>query len=86
VVDLDGDSSSEGEGSARKWRDYEVETSIAIRGEMEEEFLRCAKKQGLLLLLFFFLEGSVFCFVCIAHIKNFKKKFWILQKLDPGLK
>ena len=48
VVDLGGDSSSEEEGSTRKWRDYEVETLIAIRGEMDEEFSRCAKKQGML--------------------------------------
>jgi hypothetical protein len=55
VVDLDGGSSSEGEGFAPiKWRDYEVETLIAIRREMEEEFSRCAKKQGLLLLLLLF--------------------------------
>jgi hypothetical protein len=47
VVDLDGDSSSEGEGSTpTKWRDYEVETLIVIRGEIKEEFSRCAKKQG----------------------------------------
>jgi hypothetical protein len=36
VVDLDGGSSSEGEESAWKWRDYKVETLIAIWGEMEE--------------------------------------------------
>jgi hypothetical protein len=55
VVDLDGGSSSEGEGSAPiKWRDYEVVTLIAIWGGMEEEFSRCAIKQGLLLLFFFF--------------------------------
>ena len=28
VVDLDGGSSSEGEGSARKWRDYKVDSNL----------------------------------------------------------
>ena len=46
VVNLAG-SDSEEENASRKWRDYEVETLISIRGEMEEEFSRCAKKQGL---------------------------------------
>ena len=29
-----------------KWKDIEVETLIAIRGEMEEEFSKTANKQG----------------------------------------
>ena len=32
-----------------KWRDYEIETLIAIRGEMEEEFAKSARKQGIYL-------------------------------------
>ena len=39
---------SEGEEEAPiKWRDYEIETLIAIRGEMEEEFAKSARKQGM---------------------------------------
>ena len=30
-----------------KWKDYEVETLIAIRGEMDEEFARTTNKQGM---------------------------------------
>jgi hypothetical protein len=46
---------SEGEEEALiKWRDYEIETLIAIRGEMEEEFAKSARKQG-----FFFLNPYV---------------------------
>ena len=30
-----------------KWRDYEIETLIVIRGEMEEEFAKTARKQGM---------------------------------------
>jgi hypothetical protein len=30
-----------------KWKDIEVETLIAIRGEMEEEFSKTANKQGM---------------------------------------
>jgi hypothetical protein len=44
-VDLDGGSSSKGEGFApTKWQDYEVEMLIAIWGKMEEEFFKCAKR------------------------------------------
>jgi hypothetical protein len=58
VVDLDGGSSLEGEGSVpTKWRDYEVKMLIAIWEEMEEEFSRCAKKKGN-----FFLIVCFFCF------------------------
>ena len=46
-VDL-GDS--EGEKVAPiKWRDYEIETLIVIRGEIEEEFAKFARKQGMYL-------------------------------------
>lgn len=62
VVELDG-SSDEEEELTRKWRDYEVETLIAIRGEMEEEFSRCAKKQGMCTKFF-----SNFCvlYICMS--------------------
>ena len=37
---------SEGEEEAPvKWRDYEIETLIAIRGVMEEKFANSARKQ-----------------------------------------
>ena len=29
------------------WRDYEIETLIAICGEMEEEFVKSARKQDI---------------------------------------
>jgi len=32
--------------SSKNWRDRDVETMIAMRGEMEPEFLKNAKKQG----------------------------------------
>jgi hypothetical protein len=40
--------------------DYEVETLIAIRGEMEEEFSRCAKKTRfvVVVVVFFFFFFS----------------------------
>jgi hypothetical protein len=39
---------SKGEKEALiKWRDYEIETLIAIRGEMVEEFTKSARKQGI---------------------------------------
>ncbi len=34
------------EDSKTKWRDFEVETLIALRGEMDDEFARAANKQG----------------------------------------
>ena len=34
------------ESNSKKWRDRDVETMIAMRGEMEPEFLKNAKKQG----------------------------------------
>ncbi len=34
-------------GSPIKWQDHEVETLIAIQGEMEEEFTKLTKKQGM---------------------------------------
>ena len=37
---------SEGEEEAQiKWRDYEIETLIAICGEMEEEFVKYAQNK-----------------------------------------
>jgi hypothetical protein len=65
--------------------DYEVETLIAIRGEMEEEFSRCAKKTRFVVVVvvfffFFFLNfffnkfkfnGLVLCFIFITHINFF---------------
>ena len=40
----------EGEEEALiKWRDYKTETLIAIRGEMEEEYAKSARKQGIYL-------------------------------------
>ena len=44
-IDL-GDSEGEEEAPI-KWRDYEIETLIAIRGEMEEEFTKSTRKQGM---------------------------------------
>ena len=29
------------------WRDYDIQTLIAIRGEIEEEFAKSARKQGM---------------------------------------
>jgi hypothetical protein len=40
LVDLEGE-----EEAPIKWRDYEIETLIVIRGEMEEEFAKLARKQ-----------------------------------------
>jgi hypothetical protein len=45
-VDLEVDSNFEG-GSPIKWQDHEVETLIAIQGEMEEEFTKSTKKQSM---------------------------------------
>ena len=68
VVNLD-DSDSEEEGATRKWRDYEVETLISIRGEMEEEFSRCAKKQGLCMCVFFFALFHTHVHIILFHIE-----------------
>jgi hypothetical protein len=45
--------------------DYEVETLIAIRGEMEEEFSRCAKKTRfvVVVVVFFFFFFFFFFFL-----------------------
>jgi hypothetical protein len=52
VVEVDlGDSEGEEEAPI-KWRDYEIETLIAIRGEMEEEFAKSARKQGMYLCIY----------------------------------
>ena len=50
--DLEGE-----EETPIKWRDYEIETLIAICGEMEEEFAKSARKQDMNL--------------CIKNIDNF---------------
>ena len=34
------------EDTKTKWRNFEVETLIALRGEMDEDFARAANKQG----------------------------------------
>jgi hypothetical protein len=59
VVNLAG-SDSEEENASRKWRDYEVETLISIRGEMEEEFSRCTKKQGLYMCFIFWFYNFLY--------------------------
>jgi hypothetical protein len=42
-----GESDDDEEETARtKWKDFEVHTLIAIRGEMDEEFAKTANKQG----------------------------------------
>ena len=46
-----GDSEDEEEAPI-KWRDYEIENIIAIRGEMEEEFAKSARKQGMYLCIY----------------------------------
>ena len=43
-----GDSEGEEEAPI-KWQNYEIETFIAIRGKMEEEFAKSARKQGIFL-------------------------------------
>ena len=46
-----GDSEGEEEAPIN-WRDYEIETLIAIRGEMVEEFTKSARKQGIYLCIY----------------------------------
>ena len=48
IIDLE--DMDDVENSKTKWRDFEVETLIALQGEMDDEFARAANKQG----LFFF--------------------------------
>jgi hypothetical protein len=49
-----GESLEEEEEMTRlKWKDFEVHHLIAIRGKMEEEFIKTTNKQGNLLLDFF---------------------------------
>jgi hypothetical protein len=45
VIELGSDEGEE--AVVVKWKDIEVETLIAIRGEMEEEFSKTANKQGM---------------------------------------
>jgi hypothetical protein len=45
VIELGSDE--EEEATVVKWKDIEVETLIAIRGKMEEEFSKTANKQGM---------------------------------------
>lgn len=47
----------EDEESAKKnWKDQDVETMISLRGEMEPEFLKNAKKQGMISTYVIFLK------------------------------
>lgn len=44
------ESGSDWEGEKKngvKWQIFEIETLIAIRREMDEEFAKCGKKQGM---------------------------------------
>ena len=58
-----GDSEGE-EDAPIKWRYYEIETLIAIRDEMEEEFAKSARKQGI-------------PFICVLYLLIF---IWFNQK------
>jgi hypothetical protein len=44
IIDLE--DMEDVEDKKTKWKDFEVETLIALRGEMDEEFARAANKQG----------------------------------------
>ena len=44
IIDLE--DMEDVEDTKTKWKDFEVETLIALRGEMDEEFARTANKQG----------------------------------------
>ena len=47
VIEVGESDDDEEEETARtKWKDFEVHTLIAIRGEMDEEFAKTANKQG----------------------------------------
>jgi len=46
------DDDEEGEEGKKNWADSEVETLIALRGEMDSEFVKNWKKQGTCLQLF----------------------------------
>ena len=50
VIELE--ESDEEDTTPTKWKDYEVETLIAIRGEMDEEFARTTNKQHMEFLYF----------------------------------
>jgi hypothetical protein len=47
MIKIELRSDEEEEVIVVKWKDIEVETLIAIRGEMEEEFSKTANKQGM---------------------------------------
>jgi hypothetical protein len=48
------DIKDEDDNDKRHWLDSEVETLIALKGEMQPEFVKNAKKQGMYLISFSF--------------------------------
>jgi hypothetical protein len=43
----ESDEEEEEDAARTKWKDFEVHHLIAIRGEMEDEFIKTANKQGI---------------------------------------
>ena len=62
------------EDNKRNWLDSEVEALIALKGEMQPEFIKNAKKQGmedLLLRFFFFVFCSSFYQCCCLVLHSY---------------
>ena len=60
VVKVEGERDGEGEEANRLWEDSEVLQLIALKGEMEPEFERKGKKQGLIFFSNFVFFPKVF--------------------------
>ena len=54
----------EDDDAKRHWLDSEVETLIALKGEMQPEFVKNAKKQGMYLMSFRFRSNLI----CFTHV------------------
>jgi hypothetical protein len=65
IVDLDG-------GSSSKLRGQNIDSNSGRDGG--RIFKMHQKTRSIVVFLFLFFEGSVFCFMCIVYIKNFKKE------------
>ena len=52
------DIKDEDDDNKRHWLDSEVETLIALKGEMQPEFVKNAKKQGMYLMSFRFPRNN----------------------------
>jgi hypothetical protein len=76
-----GDSEGEEEAPI-KWQNYEIETFIAIRGEIEEEFAKFARKQGIFCIILIEVHWTTPVCECRAESRERRAAIWRAESVE----